>query len=60
MRVYNCEGLRVFNAVKSGCNLDLSPNWNPFYGFRFEIRQPKFDPTLVVEATIEAIDRSDG
>lgn len=61
MRVLTIDQGRVVGAVKSGAHLDISTNVNPFYGFRFEIRgSPKIDPTAVVHATIETIDRSDG
>ena len=61
MRVLTIDQQRVIGTVKSGAHLDISTNWNPFYGFRFEIRgSPQIDPTAVVQATVEAIDRSDG
>jgi hypothetical protein len=60
MRGFTSDYIRVIDPVKGTCDLDLSSARNPFYGFRYELRAPKLDPTIVVEATIETIDRSDG
>jgi hypothetical protein len=42
------------------CDIDLSSARSPFYGFRHELRAGKLDPTIVIETTIETIDRADG
>ena len=50
----------MIDPVKGLCDIDLSSARNPFYGFRYELRAPKLDPTIVIETTIETIDRADG
>ena len=60
MRAYTVDQIRVIDPVKGTADLELSSARNPFYGFRFELRAPKLDSTIVIEATIETIDRSDG
>jgi hypothetical protein len=60
MRVFTVDNIRVIDPIKGTCDLDLSSARNPFYGFRYELRAPKLDPTIVIEATVETIDRADG
>jgi hypothetical protein len=60
MRAFTVDQIRVIDPVKGACDLDLSTARNPFFGFRYELRAPKLDPTIVIEATIETIDRADG
>ena len=50
----------MIDPVKGLCDIDLSSARNPFYGFRYELRAGKLDPTIVIETTIETIDRADG
>lgn len=60
MRGFTVDFIRVIDPVKGLCDLNLSTSRNPFYGFRYELRAPKLDPTIIIEVTVETIDRSDG
>ena len=60
MRAFTVDSIRVIDPVKGLCDIDLSSARNPFYGFRYELRAAKLDPTIVIETTIETIDRADG
>lgn len=60
LRALTIDQVKVINPVKGNCELDVSSGRSPFYGFRFEVRAPMLDPSIVVQITIEAIDRSDG
>jgi hypothetical protein len=60
MRGFTVDQIRVIDPVKGLCDLNLSTSRNPFYGFRYELRAPKLDPTVIIEVAVETIDRSDG
>jgi hypothetical protein len=60
MRAFTVDFIRVIDPVKGLCDIDLSSARSPFYGFRYELRAGKLDPTIVIETTIETIDRADG
>lgn len=60
MRGFTVDSIRVLDPVKGLCDLNMSTARMPFYGFRYELRAPKLDPTVIIEATVETIDRSDG
>ena len=55
MRAYTVDQIRVIDPVKGTADLELSSARNPFYGFRFELRAPKLDSTIVIEVTIEKL-----
>jgi hypothetical protein len=39
-------------------DLDHSTTYTHYYGFRYEFRLPRFDPTTIVLITIYTIDRT--
>jgi len=39
-------------------SLDFSSGRNPFFGFKFEVRGPKLNPTTLLLVSFETIDRS--
>jgi hypothetical protein len=60
MRGFTLDQFRVINPTKGLSDLEVSRGRHPFFGFRYEIRAPKLDPTLTIMITVETIDRSDG
>ena len=60
MRGFTIDQIRVIDPVKGSCDLNISTSRSPWYCFRYELRAPKLDPTIVIEIAVETIDRSDG
>ena len=51
---------RVVQRAEGAPDLEESTTYAPYYGFRYEFRLPRYDPTSIVSLTIETVDTSSG
>lgn len=49
-----------FEPKRGFASVDFSTGRNPFFGFKYEIRQSHVNPTLLIYVSFETIDRSNG
>lgn len=60
LRAFNSEMQRVVQRAEGAPDLEESTTFAPYYGFRYEFRLPRYDPTTIVSLTIETVDTSTG
>ena len=58
LRAFNRDLVRLIERAEGTPDINESTTYNPYFGFRYEFRLPRFDPTMVVSVTIETIDKT--
>jgi hypothetical protein len=60
VRVIDAGMTSPIPGQKGFASIDFSTSRNPFFGFKYEVRGARFNPTLLVFVSFETIDRSNG
>lgn len=50
--------IRLIQRAEGVPDVNESTTYNPYFGFRYEFRLPRYDPTTIVAITIETIDKA--
>ena len=58
IRVVDINGTFPIQAQRGFASVDFSTARNPFFGFKYEVRAPKLNPTLLLIVSFETIDRA--
>jgi hypothetical protein len=60
LRAFNSDMTRVIQRAEGTNDVDASTTYNPYFGFRYEFRLPRYDPSTIVTITFETIDKTSG
>jgi len=58
IRAFNYDMVRLIQRSEGTPDVQESTTFIPYFGFRYEFRLPRYDPTTIVAITIETIDKS--
>ena len=58
LRAFNSEMVRLIERAEGTPDINESTTYNPYFGFRYEFRLPRYDSTMLVAITIETMDKS--
>jgi len=58
VRIIDINGNYPINAQRGFASIDYSTARSPFFGFKYEVRLPKMNPTLLLIVSFETIDKT--